>query len=610
MRYKFLNFFFVIVTINMTNCNVTSDRSKLLILISDHKSEYSILTSKYPDPVERFAAEELQKYIELITGVRLPFTNDNKKTPFLAIGNYFSTKENHSEQWGKWEDKISVKYIESNILIGGPHPRGTLFSVYKFLETVGCRWYSPRTDAMADYAERIPKLETLSVTPVNFEITPLMKYRKRDADSGGRTFTPETWPVIIDWAAKQKTNIIAVGLNGFEKNKEIIINEVKKRGIKLMVGQHDVMFNFLPPEKYFVNHSEWYGFLDGQRRYTGRGRKVVFETADSSAVKTFSDNLINYLIQNPEIDIFQLWPPDVAFWSESPEALAIGPPAERMAIFVRRIMKDLKDAGIKTRVSYLAYSYYTDPPSDMSFSNDVIIEFCPINQDFKYVLSDSTSSVNFEYYKKLKKWINDFPGEILHYSYYAKYSWRSLPVVLPYQIAAEIRDWSNIGENGAGMYFEPGNWLTLEINHLAFSQACVDQFFNVNVWYDNYLIERYGNASSSMKEYFRITTKISLEALIPQSSRDDISGYFALINEAEINLENAMKQADNNESRWLISKQTWQPEYILLALNLRKAQIENDFISENKYREQISDIILRHFGEPTTLERGYGYRAQ
>ena len=279
-----------------------------------------------------------------------------------------------------------------------------------------------------------------------------------------------------------------------------------------------------------------------------------------------------------------------------------------MAKLVRKISSEVKKSGLKTRISFLAYSYYTDPPADMSFDEDILLEFCPINQNFKYALSDRSDSVNLEYSNSLKSWKKSFPGDIIHYSYYAKYSWRSLPVVLPHLIAEEIREGHDSGEAGSSIYCEPGNWLSLETNHLTFSIASADPDFNVKKWYREYLLSRFGRAAGDMRKYFKTASEISLGALIPQSFSNDIDRFFKLQQKASILMRKSLENADTQEAKWLINRLSWQPDYLLLALGLRKAQLDDDPKNENLYREKINTLIQDHQQEGTTLDRGYGYK--
>jgi len=52
--------------------------SQPIILIDEGKSPYSIITPVDAIPSERYAAEELQRYLERISGVKLPIATDDQ----------------------------------------------------------------------------------------------------------------------------------------------------------------------------------------------------------------------------------------------------------------------------------------------------------------------------------------------------------------------------------------------------------------------------------------------------------------------------------------------------------------------------------------------------
>ena len=48
------------------------------VLFNNHRSCYYIVVPQQPTPVEMHAAEELQHYIELCSGAKLPIENENE----------------------------------------------------------------------------------------------------------------------------------------------------------------------------------------------------------------------------------------------------------------------------------------------------------------------------------------------------------------------------------------------------------------------------------------------------------------------------------------------------------------------------------------------------
>jgi hypothetical protein len=245
----------------------------------------------------------------------------------------------------------------------------------------------------------------------------------------------------------------------------------------------------------------------------------------------------------------------------------------------------------------------------MNFAPDTILEFCPINQDYSKRLSDERAATNAAYYAQLKRWTGTFPGEVSHYSYYAKYSWRSLPVVLPSQIASEIRDWHNAGEVGASIYTEPGHWLALEVNQLAFMRASWDADFNSERWYDRYLRARFGSAAGAMRRYFDHATTVSLHALIPQSASKEIQGYRTDLDAARSAMAEAARSADTPGAKWLIARLKWQADYLQAAFDLRAAELAGDDPRATEFIKKVQAMVVAHKNDGTVLERGYGYKA-
>ncbi len=583
--------------------------AETLTLAENGVSDYVILVSPRASEVEHYAASELQKYLGQITGSRLAIETRANGKPFIAVGNHPLARKIFVASRYAGDDAFRQKTAGVNLFFKGATERATLYAVYDFLEAQGCRWFTPAIPQLAGHHEFVPKRAKLEIHSKDSFERPLMKYRKRDGDIGRRSNTAATWTPILEWAAKMRANVFSLSLRAYEENRELLKTETQKRGMILQIGQHDVMNEFLAPQKYFAAQPEWFGLIDGVRAVRARGKQVIFETANAEAMKTFENNLIAYLRSRPEIDVFQLWLADAGLWSESPEAQKMGAPAERMSIFIQQITKALRAAKLKTKVSFIAYSFYTEPPRNMNFEPQTILEFCPINQNHSFSLDDAASPENKKYYEQLQKWIKRFPGEVTHYSYYAKFSWRSLPVVLPVQIAREIKTWHRIGEVGTSLYSEPGNWLALEFNHAAFSRASWEENFNHEKWYDERLQARFGAAAWAMKRYHRLSTRISLEALIPQSADKNNSRDFQdLLTQAQTAMREAMEKADTPDAKWLVGKLAWQPEYLALALRFRDAQRAGDKEQTNRLRGAIARLIAARANDGTTLDRGYGYQ--
>ncbi len=560
-----------------------------LKLANNGGSSYVILLDENASATERFAAEELQSYIEKITGAKLPIAPAITKAPFIAVGK-IAGMDVPSRYEG--DDAFRIRTEAPDIRLQGATPRGTLYAVYDFLERLGCWFFSPEIKAMKGHSEYIPHSPTLTIAPIDVLEQPLMKYRKRDP---GAYYNPSSWDAAIDFAAKTRANTIAINATIYDDCRDQIKTELAKRGMWLEIGKHETMNRFLAKKRYYADHPDWFGMIDGKRTNDGT---VVFETANPDAVATFTSNLIGYLKNKPEVDVYQIWPPDSCRWSQSPESLKLGDPSERMALLVQHVQKAVKAAGLKTHIATIAYQRIIDPPKNMAFDKDTIVDFCPISRDYSMPLDDPRSAENTRLNNALLGWTKGFPGEVVEYSYYAKGSWSSLPVVEPEQIASDCKYWAKIGEVGTDIYCQTGDWLSREVHHLAFARASWDPDFDAAKWYDEYLKLRFGAAADAMKSYYKLATQISLKGLIPQSCKGQPKDYYPQLAEARKAMAEAVARADTPEAKWAVGILSWQPDYLAAALEVRQLEVDRKPMSEiTAARAKLVKLFNSHLGD-------------
>jgi hypothetical protein len=112
-----------------------------------------------------------------------------------------------------------------------------------------------------------------------------------------------------------------------------------------------------------------------------------------------------------------------------------------------------------------------------------------------------------------------------------------------------------------------------------------------------------------MRSYFEHATRVSLGALIPQSSKYDPQSYEADLTAARDAMSQAMKLADTTESKWMVSKLAWQAQYLEKAFALRSRLANGNERAADEIRKSISSLIALHANDGTALERGYGFKA-
>lgn len=582
----------------------TSAGQRSLTLTQSGKSRYEILIGRQAGEVEKFAAQELRKYLGRITGVSLPIST-RRTTHYIAVGETDASRDITVPSRYEEDDAFRMVTQNANIILKGATPLASLYAVDTFLERLGCWWFAPSTPAFNGHSEFVPRHSELVVEPLDVTEQPAMKYRVQDADHSFSMTSPADWRGLIDWMAKNRSNTLAMFIDKYEADRETIDHELALRGMRAEVGKHPITFYFLPPERYFKEHPDWYGMVNGQRETHVGHRPVMFETANPQAVATFEANIVAYLKKRPQIRVFQLWPPDGCIWSESPASKALGSPSERMRLLVGSLTRAFRSAGLKTQVEFLAYEGYTRPPKNMNFPKETIVDFCPIQRSYAVPFDDAAYPMNRKLNADLHGWLARFPGQVREYSYYARYRWDSLPVVLPSQIGHDKDYWRRIGVVGASIYCEVGNWLALEVNHLAFARALWDANFDAKRWYSHYLRARFGNSAEPLGRYFSLGTRITLGTLSRPNLPGSPSSYAPLLAQAKQAMEEARSRASGS-TRWAVEKLAWQADYLSLALQLRVAEKTRQ--PSEKIRDlqrQIRTLTTAHANDGTCLRGNY-----
>ena len=193
-------------------------------LVDKGTSSYVIYVSEHASVVEKFAAHELQKYVDRISGVTLPMKIGDglDREHGIYIGTELARRFgiNIGDNYPGL-DGFVIKTVGGNIILAGGEERGTLYAVYELLEEIGCRWYAPN---FAFYGgaggEVVPKLQSIYLPELDKVERPSFEYRKVDVDEGW-TYTIKNMKEMIDWMAKAKLNVFCYPMNMFHQGKVV-----------------------------------------------------------------------------------------------------------------------------------------------------------------------------------------------------------------------------------------------------------------------------------------------------------------------------------------------------------------------------------------------------
>ncbi|HWB94062.1 MAG TPA: DUF4838 domain-containing protein [Puia sp.] len=462
---------------------------------------------------KRFAGGELARYLATISGAKFDVRSLVTR-PAIVLRRVDSLAE----------EAYHIGREGRDLVLTGGSDRALLYAVYDLLHRLGCVWAAPQFDFYRGQAEHIPSVSSLDydcTVPVSRQ--PALAYRKMDVEEG-RSHTIENLRQLIEWMPKVGLNVLQVPLNyqgagrvKWDHWREALTPELKKRGILVEVGGHGYQ-NYISAGmdsgRLFRQHPEWFG-----RNRAGAPdstMNLVFNTADPDAVNYFLHNIDVYLRRHPEIDVFDCWPPDVARWAQCPEMAALGTAVDRQAALMNSVDSLLKTIRPGLKLEIIAYGQVLEPPMRVELNPDVLVDLCPIDQSFERPVYDTSMKPNAQYFRAVKHWRERYTGDMGVYTYYRKYAWHSLPVILPHFMQHELRWYTAQGFRGVSTYCEPGDWGTYELNHYVLAALAWDPERNVDSVAGEMLRARYGqSAQVALTAYRAMESIVRQDASIP-----------------------------------------------------------------------------------------------
>ena len=280
-------------------------------VIENSRSEWSIANASGASEVCAWTARELQRYLKQIGGADLPITGGTGDGPAIVVGLRSDLTKSDAAllpDSAEGSDGFAVSIDAGRIVIGGDNERGVVYGVYELLERLGCRWYYPTMDPKDP--EIVPKLDIVAFERGAMAIASPIPTRINNASSFFFDIDPEVMIKQLDIAMKARYNGMGwqcdhrtyVGDQYKELEAAGVIPEIKNRGMMLHGPAHSFP-HFLPNERYFEDHPEWFGMRDGKRVPQVYGG-AQFCWWNAEARKTFIDNAEQFILESPAIDIF------------------------------------------------------------------------------------------------------------------------------------------------------------------------------------------------------------------------------------------------------------------------------------------------------------------
>lgn len=473
-----------------------------------------IVIDKDADATVKFAAEELQGFIEKISGAKLPVLNaigNLRAKIFLGVPETSKLLGKLSETYKddlklfKGNDGYAVRTAGSNIYIFAATPKGVLNGVYNFLDrNTDIIWARGMEDCGTIYSAN----PDLDVQQSDYVDVPKFLLRGWHICSYPR----QSHELTELWMIRNRCNFI-----GSSAVPELLEQRRKHGFIVEFGGGHNLNNYFLPPEKYARENPDFYAFLDGKRRPEGHNQLCF---TNEKMIKEFI-NVIDDKIKNAPafVKTFNVMIEDNWNLCECPDCkkpikLEDGKTVEfsdeafrstQFFIFLNKVAEAVYEKYPDKEINSFGY-YFTAIPPRVKLFKTINVRFCP------YVKNDKETVENTPKWKnRTEEWVKITPNLIWR-EYYGCAS--DFPRQLSDVAARDLQYISKLGIKRVFAEYIPDadtkkqqmteNWDASGMEFWLISNLYWDPYQDLEKLREKYINRTYHEAAPAMAEYYRL----------------------------------------------------------------------------------------------------------
>jgi len=464
-----------------------------LSLIEDGKSDYVIVVGAQAIPAERTAAAKLQGFLEQIGGAELPIVEDSAapQDKEFVVGD---TNRYTIDYEPLGTDGFIIKATENKIVLAGGKPRGTLYSVYDFLEKfLDCRWLSKDVKI-------IPERDIVAVPKEIDELEiPAFIYRQPT------TVWAQT-SIDEDYALANRVN--AQGMIGNSTNAEAL------GGIISWPVTHSALA-ILPPDKYIAEHPEYFAKEeDGTPIPCEHGENNPCLT-NPDVIQIYIDYALDKMRDNPKLQGISMGLNDSGTVCQCRDCKAIyaveNPGAGQSGALMRvlnRVCEALEGAGhTQVTINAFAYGTATTPPK-VDLHPQIVIHFCPINMCYMHGPGECDYWENAYYFDEVLAGWGKIAKKITVFEYPMSYNQPGIP----YPIWGVLQDYIQFyyENNIVGLtqctctIHDVGLYVMLGY---MYARLLWNPYLDMEALYRDFLPNYYGGGWQYVREYIRFASE-------------------------------------------------------------------------------------------------------
>lgn len=446
-------------------------------LVRNGQSSYSIVIAEGAPPAVQRGAEEFQRFIQQMSGAKLPITT--KAGPrMVLVGDspaLSSLKLNIPfKELGA--EEFMLQTAGDHLVIAGGQQRGVMYGVYTLLEKLGCRWYTTTLS-------RIPKKPTITIDSLKERHKPAFEYREA-------FYTEAT---DRDWAARNR-------LNGYHLKLDA------STGGKMEYFPFVHSFDRLvSPEEYFDRHPEYFSLVDGKRRRSGN--QLCLTNPD--VLRISIESVERWIREHPDATIFSVSQNDGYGACECDNCRRVeqeegGAHSGPILRFVNAVAEAIGRKHPDKLIDTLAYAYSEAPPTKVRPRSNVRIRLCKYHACEGHPFAQCP--LNGYFLKNLKAW-SRITKQLYVWHYNTNFSHYLMPFPDFDELAADLPAYPNYGVVGLfmqGSLTPGGRSENADLRAYVISKLLWDTKVDVNRLIREFHDAYYEDAATPMLQYFEL----------------------------------------------------------------------------------------------------------
>lgn len=427
----------------------------------------------------KLAAEELQRYVRRICGIKLPIRADGQgvEGAGLYIGRCAPTLDSDLPDKTLNPETYAIRVRAGNVYFTGRYPTPTYFAVVSFIEdALGVRWFAPGEDW-----EFVPQGTPGELSVAVDEIIKV----------------PETSPRI--WS----------GHGFFESwNRWNLRNKTAPGEIIPRRQFQNNLHKVFPPAKYARTHPEYYPLVSG-RRWIPEGDYRFWRPCESNpdVFRLTVEAARKWFDENPWSDSFSLGMDDIAHMCGCPNCRALDSHADsyekrefsdRHYKFVNAVAREIARTHPEKYIGTLIYSIARNPPETVERLEDNV---------FGYITEVSARWCEPGRREADQALTREWARRCKHLSRYEYFGLGTFtPRYYPHWMAEQMRLDKSLGFEG--MYTELNTFLPHTAPMVwALAKLQWDASLNIDKLLDEFCTKMFGPAAPSLARYFELLEK-------------------------------------------------------------------------------------------------------